>query len=79
VGKRIEIRMDAQNVLNHAVPSFRTSANPTYYGARNVAMSNPNIVLNNSNYSGGQHTYPFGYLNAKAGHRTFQGRVRISF
>jgi hypothetical protein len=78
-GKHIEIRMDAQNILNHAVPSFRTAANPTYYGARNVAVSNPNIVLNNNNFAGGQHTYPFGYLNAKAGHRTFQGRVRINF
>ena len=78
-GKRIEIRMDAQNILNHASHSFRTSSNPTYFNARNVQVSNPNIILNDSNFSGGQHTYPFGYMNAKAGHRTFQGRIRLSF
>ena len=78
-GKRIEVRMDAQNIMNHASPSFRTAVNPTYYGARTVQVSNPNVVLNDANVNGGIHTYPFGYLNAKAGHRTFQGRIRLSF
>ena len=78
-GKRIEVRLDAQNILNHASPSFRTAVNPTYWNARNVQVSNPNIVLNDGNFTGGQHPYPFGYLNAKAGHRTFQGRIRLSF
>jgi hypothetical protein len=78
-GKRLEVRMDAQNIMNHASPSFRTTRNPTYYDARNVAVSDPNIQLNSSNFTGGIHTYPFGYTNAKAGHRTFQGRVSLRF
>ena len=78
-GKRMEIRMDARNIMNHAVPSFRTAANPSYFNARDVQISPPNVVLNDGNYTGGRHTYPFGYLNAKAGHRTFQARIRLTF
>ena len=78
-GKRLEIRMDAQNIMNHASPSFRTSPNPAYNDPRNVIISDPNVVLNDTNFSGGSHPYPFGYLNAKGGHRTFQGKIRLSF
>jgi hypothetical protein len=73
-GKRLEFRMDARNIFNHASPSFG-GTNPVYQGAREVGVANPNALLNDmwANW------YPFGYLDGKAGHRTFQARLRLSF
>jgi hypothetical protein len=73
-GKRIELRIDAQNILNHAQPSFGPS-DAAMNGARSAGVANPNVYLNDS--FGGQ--FPFGYLNTKAGHRTFQAKLRLSF
>jgi hypothetical protein len=68
-GKRIEIRVDAMNILNHANPSASGGAN----GARNVTISNPSLSINTTS------TTPFAQIATKAGKRTFQGRIRISF
>ena len=77
-GKRIELRIDAQNVLNHAAPSFDfgrfSGAASTTQGARFTAAANPNTSL-----AWGAFGIPFGQVNAKAGHRTFQAKIRLSF
>ena len=67
-GKRLEIRVDAVNILNHANPSAGGGAN----GARNVTVSNPTLNINTT-------TDVFGSLTTKAGKRTFQARLRLSF
>ncbi|MDI9611449.1 MAG: hypothetical protein QM330_00045, partial [Acidobacteriota bacterium] len=66
-GKRIEFRIDAQNIFNHPMPSNSAFA----WNARFTAISNPNFALNNDT--------KFGYMATKGGHRTFQGKLRISF
>ncbi|MCL2877904.1 MAG: TonB-dependent receptor [Acidobacteria bacterium] len=68
-GKRIEIRVDAQNIFNHAIPSESGGS----VGTRNNAVTNPNVTINTTG------TIPWGRVNTKTGHRTFQGRVRLSF
>jgi hypothetical protein len=75
-GKRFEIRLDAQNILNHARPSFGDSSanNAAQYG-RVSGVANPNAALNDM-WAG---SYAFGYTNLKAGHRTFQAKLRLSF
>jgi hypothetical protein len=68
-GKRLEVRVDAQNILNHPTPSSSFSTwGPSQRG---VAVGNPNLAINS--------TTPFGYLATKVGRRTFQGRLRLSF
>lgn len=81
-GKSLEFRLDAQNIFNHATPSYSAptadgNVNVTYFGGRTVGTSNPNAPLTEpgGNISG----TPFGYLNYKAGHRTFQARLRLTF
>lgn len=66
-GKRLDLRVDAQNIFNHPTPSN------SYYvrNARFTIIYNPNFAMNNSD--------PFGYLSDKGGHRTFQAKIRISF
>ena len=73
-GKRFQFRLDAQNIFNHAEPLFNGTS-PTYYGARVTGGANPNAALNDI----WTHTYPFGYVNGKTGHRTFQAQLRLSF
>jgi hypothetical protein len=68
-GKRIEIRVDAQNIFNHAIPSESGSS----VGSRNNAIANPYMTINTTA------TTPWGRLNTKTSHRTFQGRIRLSF
>ena len=67
-GKRFEIRIDAQNILNHAMPTNGTSAN---FGGRFQSINNPNFAISS--------TAAFGRFTTKAGHRTFQARLRLSF
>jgi hypothetical protein len=69
-GKRLEVRVDAQNILNRATPSNSLSA----YGAnqRNIAINHPNFSINNA-------ANPYGFIATKVGRRTFQGRIRLSF
>jgi hypothetical protein len=66
-GKRIELRIDAQNILNHAVPSSAAGSNGGG-SARYSVVSDPSFTLAS-----------FGGLTSKAGHRTFQAKIRISF
>jgi hypothetical protein len=68
-GKRFEVRVDAQNILNHATPTNGTSAS---YGGRYQSINNPGGL----SVSG---TGEFGRLSTKGGHRTFQARLRLSF
>ena len=68
-GKRIEFRVDAQNIFNHANPSSGGGAN----GTRNVTVGAPPLTINTTS------TAPFAQILTKAGRRTFQGRIRISF
>jgi hypothetical protein len=67
-GKRIEIRVDAQNILNHPMPS--SSFTQYSSNTRNMVPTNPSMGLSAAN---------FGYLSTKLGRRTFQGKLRISF
>jgi len=66
-GKKIDFRIDAQNIFNHATPSNSS----TQWNARFTSIGNPNLALN----SGSE----FGVLGTKGGHRTFQAKIRISF
>ena len=68
-GKRIDFRIDAQNVFNHPTPSGTTAYS---WNSRFTSIYNPNFSLAN-NYS------PFGWVQSKGGHRTFQAKVRISW
>ena len=68
-GKRFEIRVDAQNILNHATPS---NSYTTYAPSmRDVAVTNPSLALSTTN--------PFGYILTKVGRRTYQAKLRLSF
>ena len=67
-GKRLEIRVDVQNVLNHATPTNGTSS---ANGGRFMAVNNPSFAINS--------TAEFGRFNTKAGHRTFQARLALRF
>ncbi|MDR1728033.1 MAG: carboxypeptidase-like regulatory domain-containing protein [Acidobacteriota bacterium] len=67
-GKKFEIRVDAQNVFNHPMPSNATSISAT--ANRFTAISNPTGTINSGT---------FGYLASKGGHRTFQAKLRLSF
>ncbi len=76
-GKRLSFRFDAQNVFNHPTPGmyslwggFRTeSADPP---SSSMAAS-----FNWTTFSMDRN--PLGFMNTKAGARTFQGQVRIDF
>ena len=68
-GKRFEIRVDAQNILNHATVS---NGDPTFYNSGRITTTNaPSFSVNG--------TGAFGRFTTKGGHRTFQARLRISF
>ena len=67
-GKRIELRVDANNVLNHPSPTNGTSyAN----GGRSMGINNPSFAINS--------TATFGRFSTKASHRTFQARLALRF
>ena len=68
-GKSIEFRIDAANIFNHATPSG--SADTFNHAPRYDVINPPEFGLNSNS--------PRGYIATKAGHRTFQGKVRISF
>ena len=68
-GKRIEVRVDAQNIFNHPTPSNSAFA----WNARFTQISNPDFALQGSQLEN------FGVLSTKGGHRTFQAKIRLSF
>jgi hypothetical protein len=72
-GTSLEFRVDAQNILNHATPSFHTGSPVMESGGRYVSIDPPTMNITNVG------AHPFGALNLKVGHRTFQGRVAIRF
>ena len=67
-GKRFEIRVDAQNILNHPTATNGTNAS---YGGRVQSISGPNLSISNAT--------TFGRMSTKGSHRTFQARLRLSF
>ena len=67
-GKKLEIRVDAMNILNHATPAGSGGGS-----ARIVTIGNPSMTMNSSAQT------PWGYLDRKAGHRTFQARLALRF
>ena len=70
-GKRFEIRVDAQNILNHAT-AVGTSPGNGEFGGRFMSINAPaNMAINSAG--------TIGELVTKAGHRTFQARLRFSF
>jgi hypothetical protein len=68
-GKRVEFRVDAANIFNHATPSG--SADSFNHAPRYDVINPPEFGLNGNS--------PLGYIATKAGHRTFQAKVRVSF
>ncbi len=69
-GKNLQFRVDVTNIFNHPTPGG--SATATTPGAITYYASNPTLNL------AGNTTY-VGDLNAKAGQRSFQARIRIDF
>ena len=67
-GKRFEIRVDAQNILNHPTATTSTTASN---GGRVQSINSPSLSISNAT--------TFGLLATKGGHRTFQARLRLSF
>jgi len=70
-GKRFEIRIDAQNVLNHATPIGPQAPSAMESGGRYVSLDSPTLGINNA--------AAIGLMQNKGGHRTFQARLRLSF
>ena len=69
-GKSLQFRVDVTNIFNHPTPGG--SATATTPGAITYYASNPALNL------AGASTY-VGDLNAKAGQRSFQARIRFDF
>lgn len=72
-GKTIEIRVDSQNILNHATPIGPEAPTAMESGGRYVSIDNPTSLSINSR------GLPFGSMNNKVGHRTFQAKVALRF
>ena len=68
-GKLFEIRVDAQNILNHASMS---NGNSVYNSGRVVSVSAPSFDISSS-------WSTFGRFTTKGGHRTFQARLSLRF
>jgi hypothetical protein len=71
-GKKIDFRIDAQDIFNHATPSY-VGTSSTAIGARNNTVANPFVTVNTSSSN------TFGLIDSKTGHRTFQAKIRILF
>jgi len=72
-GKTFELRIDAQNILNHASPSYNTGTPILESGGRYMSIDPPSMTVNSVG------VLPFGSLNLKTGHRTFQARLALRF
>ena len=68
-GKRLELRIDASNILNHATPSGGGGST----GARINNITNPNVAVNSTDST------PFGLIDTKTQHRIFQANIRLRF
>ena len=69
-GKRFEIRVDAQNILNHASASSNTGMSS---GGRYTQILGPSLGISSAGNNA------FGSFTNRVGHRTFQARLRLSF
>jgi hypothetical protein len=67
-GKSFQLRLDANNILNHPVPSYQSFGS----GMRIIVAQAPIVSINDS-------ANPFGYLDNKVGTRTFQITARVNF
>jgi hypothetical protein len=70
-GKRFEIRIDAQNILNHATGIGRTAPQIMESGGKYVSIDSPTIDASSSG--------AVGLIQNKVGHRTFQARLAFRF
>jgi len=68
-GKKIDFRIDGQDILNHATPSGTAAY---AWNARFTQIYNPNFAMNGYGTN-------FGQMVSKGNHRTFQAKIRISF
>jgi hypothetical protein len=68
-GRSINLRIDASNVLNHAMPTGTVGSN---YNGRQYGYNNPITNMNDT-------VNAFGVFNAKGGHRAFSVKMRINF
>jgi hypothetical protein len=67
-GKSFQLRLDANNILNHPVPSYQSFGS----GMRIIVAQAPIVSINDA-------VNPFGYLDNKVGTRTFQITARLMF
>ncbi len=67
-GKTFQLRLDANNILNHPVPSYQSFGS----GMRIIVAQAPIVSINDA-------VNPFGYLDNKVGTRTFQITARVNF
>ncbi|MDR1728722.1 MAG: carboxypeptidase regulatory-like domain-containing protein [Acidobacteriota bacterium] len=70
-GKRFEIRVDVQNILNHPTPIGGTAPTAMESGGRYVSIDSPTMAISTST--------PIGLLQNKGGHRTFQAKLAFRF
>ena len=70
-GKRLELRVDVQNILNHATPIGLMTPQIVDSGGKYVSIDPPTLNISNSTV--------MGQMLNKGGHRTFQGRLAIRF
>jgi len=66
-GMNFQIRLDANNILNHPVPSYGSFSS----GISIIVAQPPVVNINSAN--------PFGYLDNKVGTRTFRITGRLNF
>ena len=74
-GKRLEIRVDAQNILNHPTLDGTAASSVRYYnGGRITNFASPsNLGMNTAGSAA------VGNMPTKTQHRTFQGKLAIRF
>jgi len=77
-GKRLEIRVDAANILNRPTHTGEVGTSVRYYNGGRVTQPASPAQLSLTGDLNAPAT-AFGNMPAKTGHRTFQGRLRISF
>jgi len=70
-GKTFELRVDAQNILNHATGIGRTAPQIMESGGKYVSIDSPTMDISSSG--------AIGLIQNKVGHRTFQARLALRF
>jgi hypothetical protein len=77
-GKRINFRVDVNNIFNHPTPS---GSAPSSYDQRTYSAGAPNANLGPiyTPFGSIASTDPFGYIGYKVSHRVFSVKLRASF